>query len=181
MTSEYTDTPRGANPAPAIRFESLDVRPKDVVQIAVDVWLADVCGAAWATREAMKVAAFIAHYVRTGARGDVSMKDIEVACSMRRDDLPAALTLLKMFGMIDGFTIERGLLTVAGRLAMTQTIKILDLKAKLDQFRPTVAATRTTDPRQIEEARTAPEILLDIPSVNQAAFAKAFSPFLRRN
>ncbi len=181
MTGDDFETPRSGNPAPAIRFESLDVRPKDVVQIAADVWLADVCAAAWATREAMKAAAFVAHYVRSGARGDVTMKDIEVACSIRRDDLPAALSLLKMFGMIDSFAIERGLLTVAGRLAMTQTIKILDLKAKLDALRPTIATARTTDPRQIDDARTAPEILLDIPSVNQAAFAKAFSPFLRRN
>jgi hypothetical protein len=170
---------RAGNPAPAIRFESLEVRPKEVVQIAVEVWLVEVCAAPWASREAMKTAAFISHYVRGGARGDVTLKDIEVACNLRRDDLPAALTQLKMFGMIDGFTIERGLLTVAGRLGITQTIKVLDLKARLDALRP--AATKAIAVVTEKDAGTETDVLSDLPSVNQAAFAKAFSPFLRRN
>lgn len=102
-----------------------------------DIWLADICAAGWASREAHRVAAFLAQFLYTGRENDLYMRDLESGINIQPEESQRALKLLKLFGAIEDFQNDRGRLTVQFRVTLGQRVRLLETRARLAQLTQT--------------------------------------------
>lgn len=117
-----------------VRFATLGVLTRDDLPLAVDVWLGDALAAPWATRETMKLSGILTHYILEPSPEQLSFSAIEDSHHVSRDHARRALSLMALYGLIDGFNTAAGELKVALRLSPLQMLRILDAKRRLEDL-----------------------------------------------
>jgi hypothetical protein len=118
-----------------------DKTPGDDLAMQCEAWLADICAASWASKEAMKMAAIISQCVQTFPPKAAFTRDMESAYALQAEDIARALKLLKLFGAIVEFDIERGRLTVKARLSYSQRLRVAETRASLARLAGDAEAT----------------------------------------
>jgi hypothetical protein len=138
-----------------VRFEEIDGLRRSDLEAAGEVWLADVCAAPWASREATKLAAFLVSYMNDPEARQLSLPGLEAQVQIGRDETKFALRLLKLYRAISAFTIEGMEVRVALRLTTLQRLRVLEARfrlAELIQMRPAEPGGEAWVPQAPEEA-----------------------------
>lgn len=138
-----------------VRFATLGALTRDDLPLAVDVWLGDALAAPWSTRETMKLAGILTHYILEPSPEQLSFSAIEDAHHVSRDLARRALSLMALYGLIEGFNTSAGELKVALRLSPLQTLRILDAKRRLEDLEARRAVEPPWIPDEIELPVTA--------------------------
>jgi hypothetical protein len=123
-----------------VRFATLGTMTRDDLPICVDIWLEDALKAPWATRETMKLAGVMANYILRPSRDVLGLRAIEDQHQLHKDYIRRALGLMSLFGAIEAFSLADDELRVAMRLSRLQTLRALEVKAKLAVLEPQAMA-----------------------------------------
>lgn len=109
--------------------------------IATEVWLDGVVSAPWASKEIMKIAAFLSKLAAECSTAPLFLKDIESRYNIQQGEISMSLTLMTTFRVLDGFEADRGQIVVRLRLGMLQLIRVKTELARLIAVRaPAVEA-----------------------------------------
>ncbi|MDX2157419.1 MAG: hypothetical protein SFW09_13005 [Hyphomicrobiaceae bacterium] len=123
-----------------VRFESIQGLRRDDLGTAGEIWLADLCAAVWATREAMKLGAHLVRYMVAPDPKLLTLSSIEGQIQIGREDVQFALRLLKLYRAVEDFTIEGDELRVALHLTSVQRLKVLEVRHRLAELMRAAAA-----------------------------------------
>lgn len=152
---------------PAVRYANFTAASADDLDLMSEIWLLDVCAAPWVSREAQKLAAFIATMLNSGRTNEVFLRDIESLLNIQPEETNRGLKLLKTFRAVEDFNIEKGRLTLSVRVGKLQRLHMLDAKAKLDALASAEADAATT--RNVAQLReVVAEARLDAEPLAQA-------------
>ncbi len=117
-----------------VRFDSIDGLKREDLGTAGEIWLADLCLAPWASREAMKLGAHLVGYMAGPDPRLVKLQHIDAAIQVTREEVKAALRVMKLFGAVTAFSIDQEELRVALHLTSLQRLKVLETVSRLDYF-----------------------------------------------
>lgn len=117
-----------------VRFATLDGFDRDDLALISDIWLADICAAPWASRESLKLAAIFMQWIREPSPTDLDPRQIEDRFQISREEVQKSLVLLKTFGLIEAFTLNRGELKASLRLGPLQKLKVLESKRRMSEL-----------------------------------------------
>ena len=115
-----------------IRFESIEGLQRRDLGIAAEVWLKDICEAKWSTREAMKLAAHIVRYMASGDLRQVAINRIEHQAQLSKDEIAQALRLMRLYRVIEAYSIEGDDLRAALHMSTLQRLRVLETRHRLD-------------------------------------------------
>ena len=147
--------------SPNVVFAGYNPRMATERLIAAEVWISDVVGAPWASKEAMKIAAFMAKSLGEGGFGEIYMKDIESRYNIQQGEITMALNLLQTFRAVEGYVVERGQLKARLRLGVIQQIRVREELARLakldaaDRLASATAESEAALAQAAEEMRAA--------------------------
>lgn len=110
-----------------VRFSNMGELGRTDVPIAGGIWLRDLCAAAWATREAMRLATHFVRYMTQPDDNIVTFEQIENQCQLSRDDVLKALAMMRNYGFVDAFTFDEDCLKAALHLSILQRFETLEL------------------------------------------------------
>ncbi len=117
-----------------VRFCNYEPQSADELRDACDIWLNDVCAAAWGSREMHRVAGFLITCVHTGRETELYSRDLESAINIQPEETNRSMKLLKLFGGIEDFSSDRGKLSVQVRLSLAQRLSLLEKRARLAEL-----------------------------------------------
>lgn len=123
-------SPTAPRTAPVV-FVNYAPSSSDEMRDMCDVWLASICSAGWSTKEAHRVAAFIASCLYGNRTAELYMRDVESALNIQPEESQRALKLLKLFGAIEDAQVERGKITVDVRVSLEQKLRLAEARATL--------------------------------------------------
>lgn len=115
-----------------VRFDSIEGLHRADLGIAGEVWLRDVCKATWATRDCMKIAAHVARYMAAPDPRLLTPSKIEQQLQLGRDEMKAALRLMKLYRVVEAFNLEADGLRAALHLSTLQRLEVLEVRHRLD-------------------------------------------------
>ena len=117
-----------------VRFSNIGELGRADVAVAGEIWLRDLGGASWATREVMRLATHLVRYMVQPDDTIVSFEQIESQCQLGRDDVLKALAMMRNYGFADAFTFDDARLKVALHLSILQRFETLDLTDRYVDF-----------------------------------------------
>jgi hypothetical protein len=120
-----------------VRFASLGQLTEEDLQLAVDVWLEDALKSPWGTKDTMKLAGVLAHYILTPATESLNLKSLEDVYQLSADAARRALVLFELYGLIDAHSTHTNELRAALRLSQLQMLRVLKTKTELEQLAQT--------------------------------------------
>lgn len=127
-----------------VRFASLGQLTEEDLQLAVDVWLEDALKSPWGTKDTMKLAGVLAHYILTPATESLNLKSLEDVYQLTADAARRALVLFELYGLIDAHSTHANELRAALRLSQLQMLRVLKTKTELEQLAQTGQAPALT-------------------------------------
>jgi hypothetical protein len=138
-----------------VRFDTLDYLGPDDLEFACEIWVDELTRAPWASREAMKLGAYLTRYILDPENTQITLSALEAFVQLTREDVRRSLALMQTFRAISAFTMERDGIVTAIRLSLLQQIRVLETRntlMRLTQERgilvPIVAAENTWVPPQ---------------------------------
>lgn len=142
-----------ASSANPFRFANFVASSRQELRDMTDVWLSDVCAAAWVSKEAQKLAGVVAEYLLAEKPTAVYARDFESKYNITSEEVNRGLKLLRLFAALEEFTMEKGRLTVAARVTLTQRVRLLELQARHRDM--TAATADETATQCVEQLRAA--------------------------
>ncbi|MGQ0672462.1 MAG: hypothetical protein ACT4N2_06220 [Hyphomicrobium sp.] len=136
-----------------IRFSSLESLLREDLRLAGEVWLDDIIRAPWATRESMKIAAHLVRYMFDPKSIYATVRGIERELLLPREEIERALTLMRIFHVVDEFVIDRDEIRIALNLADLQRLRVLEVKERLTVFAEREHRAVAADAQREEPAR----------------------------
>lgn len=115
-----------------VRFVSIEGLQRGDLEVAGEVWLLDVCAATWVTRDVMKLAAQFARYMAAPDAKMLTLPRIEQQIQLTRDEVKAALRLMKLYRVVEAFNIEGDGIRAALHLSALQRLRVLETWHRLD-------------------------------------------------
>ena len=122
----------GTIEARRVRFDSIEGLQRRDLGIAGEVWLRDVCGAKWASREVMKLAAHLVRYMSIGDPRLVLLSRIEHQVQITKEDVHQALRLMRLYRAVEAYSVEGEELRAALHLSTLQRLAVLETRYRLD-------------------------------------------------
>jgi hypothetical protein len=113
-----------------VRFGNMAKLDKADIALACDIWLHDLVNAPWATREAMKLAAHLTTYVRAANPAALYLREMETLLQLNRDEINRAMNLMKLFGVLSAFTIEKDDVRACLHFSSLQSLRMLELRMR---------------------------------------------------
>ena len=110
-----------------VRFSNMGELGRADVPIAGGIWLRDLCGASWATRESMRLATHFVRYMNQPDDNIVTFEQIESQCQLSRDDVLKALAMMRNYGFVDAFAFDDESLKAALHLSLLQRFETLEM------------------------------------------------------
>jgi hypothetical protein len=138
-----------------VRFASIEGLAGEDLPLAREIWLDDLFHSLWVSREAMKLAAHFVRYMADLEPSHLNMREIERELQLVRDDIQRALILLRTFGAIDAFSLDKDDLKVALNLTLLQRLRVFESGRKLIEL--VQARSNPSDLLPVRETRWAPE------------------------
>jgi hypothetical protein len=139
-----------------VRFATIEGLAREDLPLAGEVWLDDIYRAPWASREAMKLAAHFVRYMGLADPAQLVLREIEREYQMVRDDVQRALVLLRTFGAVEAFALEKDDLKVALNLSLLQRLRVLQTRKELDMLMSERTGQPITKPLPVREPRWNP-------------------------
>ena len=113
-----------------VRFTNLGKIERCELGFACEIWLDDLVKAPWATREAMKLAAHLMNYVRMANPANMQLREMETVLQLSREEINRSFSLMRLFGTVSAFAIEKDDVRASLTLSPMQILKMLELKAR---------------------------------------------------
>jgi hypothetical protein len=113
-----------------VRFGNLAKLDKADISLACDIWLQDLVTAPWATREAMKLAAHLMAYVRAANPTALYLREMETLLQLNREEINRAMSLMKLFGVLSAFSIEKDDVRACLHFSSLQSLRMLELRMR---------------------------------------------------
>lgn len=120
-----------------IRFNDIDGLDRSDLPLAAELWLDTVCSGRWSTAEVQKVAAILAGWIRDPKLAEAEHRAIEDKYRLTREEVSRSFNLLKLFGFVEAFTVEREGIKAALKLGTLLKIRIIETRQR---YRDLVAA-----------------------------------------
>lgn len=117
-----------------VRFVNLDGFDRTDITMAAEIWLNDLVGAQWATPEAMKLAAHMAAYIRSASTNTLLFRELETQLQLTREQVTRALSMMKIFGFVSVFVIEREDVRASLYLSSLQRLRLFEAKDRLAEL-----------------------------------------------
>ncbi len=141
-----------------IRFNDMDGPDRTDLPLAAEIWLDTVCSGRWSSAEVQKVAAILAGWIRDPQLADAEHRAIEDKYRLTREEVSRAFSLLKLFGFIEAFTVDREGIKAALNLGTLIKIRVIETRQK---YRDLIAAAEASAdarwlPREVPAADDAP-------------------------
>lgn len=114
-----------------VRFESIEGLQRGDLDLAGEIWLRDICAARWATPAAMKLAAHLVRYMASPDQRRLTLGSLEHQLMLTKDEVAAALKVLRLYRAIEDYVIETEGLTAALRLSTLQRLQVLEVRQRL--------------------------------------------------
>ena len=114
-----------------VRFTSIQGLDRDDLALACEIWCDDLFRAPWVDRDSMKLATLFVRYIGNPNPTTVLMHQIERQCQLARGELGRVLTVMRSYGAIDNFMIERDDVRVNLCLTRLQRLRVLEVKRRL--------------------------------------------------
>lgn len=111
-----------------IRFNNVEGLSVSDLELAAEIWLADICSSRWSTSEVQKIAAILVGWLRDHQLAEAEACAIEDKYRLTREEVQRSFNLLKLFGCLDSFTLDRNGARAAARLTTMQKIRILETR-----------------------------------------------------
>jgi len=152
----------------AYGFANLVPKSVDERAIATEIWLDEICKAAWALKETMRIGALVAAHVRDGVTTPLILKDIESVLSIPKEEVNRNFRMLKMFAMIERYDIEgQGSIVMSLRLPALLRLRIAETTQRL----AAMTADAAPEPRT-PASPPRPPVAAAIVGVTEAVAAK---------
>ena len=113
-----------------VRFTNVEKLGRIELDLACDIWLRDLSAAAWASREAMKLGAHFMNYVRAANPANLALREMETILQLNREELNRALNLMKLFGVLSSFTVDKDDVRANLTLSPLQLLRMLEAKMR---------------------------------------------------
>jgi len=141
-----------------IRFNDMDGLDRSDLPLAAEIWLETVCGGRWSSAEVQKVAAILAGWVRDPSLAEAEHRAIEDKYRLTREEVSRAFSLLKLFGFIEAFTVDREGVKAALKLGTLIKIRVIETRQR---YRDLIAAAEASAdsrwlPQEASSAETEP-------------------------
>ena len=117
-----------------LRFADITGLERRDLPLATEIWLDDLYKAVWVNRETMKLCAYFVRYMGRPEAGALTLREIENQCQLNADEVRKSLVLMRTFGLVEAFVIDRSDIRVALRLSITQRLRALEAKHRLKQL-----------------------------------------------
>ncbi|HRD77189.1 MAG TPA: hypothetical protein PK264_14870 [Hyphomicrobiaceae bacterium] len=117
-----------------VRFTSIQGLERGDLPLACEVWCDDLYRSPWAERDTMKLATLFVRYICNPNPTAVLMQQIERQCQLARPELVRVLALMKSYGAVDSFMIERDDLRLYLNLTRLQRLRVLEVKHRLAEL-----------------------------------------------
>lgn len=117
-----------------VRFVNLDGFDRADINMAAEIWLDDIVQKPWATIEAMKLAAHMVNYIRAASTTPLVFREIETLLQLTREQVTRALSLMKIFGCVSAYVIEREDMRAGLLLNSLQKLRLLEAKDRLSEL-----------------------------------------------
>jgi hypothetical protein len=111
-----------------VRFQSIEGIDRADLPLAYEVWLEEVYKATWATRETMKLAAYLVRYMVKPEHVPMTPADIETTCQLNAEEARKMLTSMRGFGVIDSYVYDRKQILIELNLSFSQRLRVLEIK-----------------------------------------------------
>ena len=117
-----------------LRFSDIVGLERHDLPLACEVWLEDIYRAPWISREAMKLSAYFVRYMNRPDANALTLREIESQCQLSPDDVRKALVLMRSFGAVEAFVIDRNDIRVGLCLSYLQRLRALEAKHRFAQL-----------------------------------------------
>ena len=95
--------------------------------------------------EAMKLGAHMVNYIRASATTPLAFREIETALQVTREQVNRALSLMRIFGFVSAFVIEREDMRAGLVLSSLQRLRLLEAKDRLSELSHSLPAAQSSD------------------------------------
>lgn len=133
-----------------VRFATLGELTKDELQLAVEIWFDDALQAPWASKDSMKLAGVLRHYMMNPNADGLNLKTIEDFYQLSADSARRALVQYTLYGMIEAHSTDRNQLRAALRLSRLQTLRVLEARQRLAEL--SGAGSHEANPKPMKSA-----------------------------
>ena len=117
-----------------LRFSDIVGLERHDLPLACEIWLEDIYRAPWISREAMKLCAYFVRYMSRPDANALTLREIESQCQLSPDDVRKALVLMRSFGAVEAFVIDRNDIRVGLTLSYHQRLRALEAKHRFAQL-----------------------------------------------
>ena len=128
-----------------VRFVNLEGFDRADIVMAAEIWLSELVNSPWATPEAMKLGAHMVNYIRASATTPLAFREIETALQVTREQVNRALSLMRIFGFVSAFVIEREDMRAGLVLSSLQRLRLLEAKDRLSELSHSLPAAQSSD------------------------------------
>ncbi|KAB2847925.1 MAG: hypothetical protein F9K44_12200 [Hyphomicrobiaceae bacterium] len=126
-----------------VRFINLDGFERADITMAAEIWLNDLVRSPWATPEAMKLAAHMVNYIRSASTSTLLFRELETQLQVTREQVSRSLSLMRIFGFVSAFVIEREDMRAGLYFNSSQRLRLLEAKDRLSELSQSHSGAQT--------------------------------------
>lgn len=120
-----------------LRFSDISGLEREDLRLACEVWLEDLYRAPWVSQNAMKLGTLFVRYMGQPDPEMLVLEEVEEQYELDLAEVAGALSLMRMFGVIETFRIESGEIRASLTLSLLQRLRTLEAKARLRELMST--------------------------------------------
>lgn len=114
-----------------VRFASIHGISREDLPFAAEVWQSDLLGQIWTTPEIIKLSIVLVRYMRGADENLLCLRRIQDVCEVDQPAVCAALRKMQMFGAVEAYCTEGGILQASLCLSLLQRVRVLELRERL--------------------------------------------------
>ena len=118
-----------------LRFASIDGIDRSDLPLAAEVWLEDLRGQCWISREILKLSTLFMRYIAKPDPESLNISQIERTCQLDKKMALDALRVMKMFGAVEAFAYDGESLSVSINLTLLHRLKVLETRNRFNELR----------------------------------------------
>ena len=93
----------------------------------------------------MKLGAHFMNYIQAANPASLALREMETLLQLNREELNRALNLMKLFGTLSSFLVEKDDVRASLTLSPVQILRMLEMKARFMALASGSTITRTTE------------------------------------
>ena len=128
-----------------VRFVNLDGFDRADITMAAEIWLQELVNSPWATPETMKLGAHMINYIRSSSTNSLAFRELETVLQVTREQVSRALSLMRIFGFVSAFVVEREDMRAGLFLNSLQKLRLLEVKDRLSELSQGLSPAQATE------------------------------------